>query len=50
MDSDGTIISLRNEFTPKVAEIGAKMEEKLIQLNTATLEEPFNFYNRRLET
>ncbi|WP_271629776.1 ATP phosphoribosyltransferase regulatory subunit [Caldicellulosiruptor sp. DIB 104C] len=24
MDSDGTIISLRSEFTPKVAEIGAK--------------------------
>lgn len=24
MDSDGTIISLRNEFTPKVAEIGAR--------------------------
>ncbi|BCS81078.1 ATP phosphoribosyltransferase regulatory subunit [Anaerocellum diazotrophicum] len=43
MDSDGTIIALRNEFTPKVAEIAAKFQTKVYPLKLCYFGKAYQF-------
>lgn len=43
MDSDGNVIALRNEFTPKVAEIAAKFQTKVYPLKLCYFGKAYQF-------
>jgi ATP phosphoribosyltransferase regulatory subunit len=43
MDSDGTVVALRNEFTPKVAEIAAKFQTNVYPLKLCYFGKAYQF-------